>query len=60
MTSPPIGLNIRRLTLLIALAFLATSVGVGYWTLDVAGLQGDPYDPRLYATLRDRPRGTRA
>ncbi|OGN82632.1 MAG: hypothetical protein A3G84_05990 [Chloroflexi bacterium RIFCSPLOWO2_12_FULL_71_12] len=58
MTSPPIGLNIRRLTLLIALAFLATSVGVGYWTLDVAGLQGDPYDPRLYATLRDRPRGT--
>src|SRR3972149_32879 len=39
MPSPPIGLNIRRLTLLIALAFLATSVGVGYWTLHVAGLQ---------------------
>lgn len=53
----PIGANIRRLTLVIALAFLATSVGVGYWTLDVAGLSGDPFDPRLYASLYDRPRG---
>ncbi|MGH2377404.1 MAG: peptidoglycan D,D-transpeptidase FtsI family protein [Candidatus Limnocylindria bacterium] len=53
----PIGANIRRLTLLIALAFLATSVGVGYWTLDVAGISGDPFDPRLYASLYDRPRG---
>lgn len=53
----PIGANIRRLTLVIALAFLATSVGVGYWTLDVAGISGDPFDPRLYASLHDRPRG---
>ncbi len=53
----PIGANIRRLTLVIALAFLATSVGVGYWTLDVAGISGDPFDPRLYASLYDRPRG---
>ena len=28
----PIGANIRRLTGVIALAFLITSVGVGYWT----------------------------
>ena len=43
---------------MIALAFLVTSVGVGYWTL-VAGdeLSTDPYNPRLVAAIRDRPRG---
>jgi peptidoglycan glycosyltransferase len=53
-----IGANIRSLTLVIALAFLVTSVGVGYWTL-VAGdeLSTDPYNPRLVAAIRDRPRG---
>lgn len=53
-----IGANIRALTLVIALAFLVTSVGVGYWTL-VAGeeLSTDPYNPRLVAAIRDRPRG---
>jgi len=53
-----IAANIRGLTLAIALAFLVTSVGVGYWTL-VAGdeLATDPYNPRLVAAIRDRPRG---
>ena len=53
-----IAANIRALSLTIALAFLVTSVGVGYWTL-VAGdeLSGDPYNPRLVAAIRDRPRG---
>lgn len=54
----PIGANVRRLTLLIALAFLVTSAGVGYWSLVAsAELSGDPFNPRLYATLYDRPRG---
>lgn len=53
-----IAANIRGLTLVIALAFLVTSVGVGYWTL-VSGdeLSSDPYNPRLVAAIRDRPRG---
>ena len=53
-----IAANIRGLTLAIALAFLITSIGVGYWTL-VAGeeLNADPYNPRLVAAIRDRPRG---
>ena len=54
----PIGANIRALTLLIALAFLLTSLGVGYWTLVAsADLSGDAFNPRLLATLLDRPRG---
>lgn len=54
----PIGANIRGLTLLIALAFLVTSLGVGYWSLVAsADLSGDAFNPRLLATLRDRPRG---
>ena len=53
-----IGQNIRGLTLTIAIAFLMASLAVGYWTL-VAGdeLAGDPYNPRLVAAIRDRPRG---
>ncbi len=53
-----IAANIRGLTLAIAIAFLITSVGVGYWTL-VSGeeLNADPYNPRLVAAIRDRPRG---
>jgi peptidoglycan glycosyltransferase len=53
-----IAANIRGLTLAIALAFLVASVGVGYWTL-VSGdeLGADPYNPRLVAAIRDRPRG---
>jgi peptidoglycan glycosyltransferase len=53
-----IGSNIRGLTLAIAIAFLITSIGVGYWTL-VAGeeLAADPFNPRLVAAIRDRPRG---
>lgn len=54
----PIGANVRALTLLVALAFLLTSIGVGYWTLVAsADLSADPFNPRLLATLRDRPRG---
>ena len=53
-----IGSNIRRLTFVIALAFLATSIGVGYWSLVAADeLNSDPFNPRLIATVRDRPRG---
>jgi peptidoglycan glycosyltransferase len=53
-----IAANIRGLTLTIAIAFLITSLGVGYWTL-MAGdeLGSDPYNPRLVAAIRDRPRG---
>ena len=53
-----IGANIRGLTLTIAIAFLITSLGVGYWTL-VSGdeLGADPYNPRLVSAIRDRPRG---
>ncbi len=53
-----IATNIRGLTLAIAIAFLITSLGVGYWTL-VSGdeLAKDPFNPRLVAAIRDRPRG---
>ena len=56
--TPSIASNIRGLTLAIAMAFLITSLGVGYWTL-VAGdeLATDPFNPRLVAAIRDRPRG---
>jgi penicillin-binding protein A len=54
----PIGSNVRTVTLLIAIAFLLTSIGVGYWSLvEAADLSSDPFNPRLLATLRDRPRG---
>ncbi len=54
----PIGANVRSLSLVVALAFLLTSIGVGYWTLVAsADLSSDPYNPRLLATLVDRPRG---
>jgi peptidoglycan glycosyltransferase len=56
--TPTIGTSIRRLTLVIAIAFLVTSVGVGYWTLVAASdLNADPFNPRLIAAVRDRPRG---
>lgn len=54
----PIGANVRALSLVVAIAFLLTSFGVGYWTLVAsAELQSDPFNPRLLATLTDRPRG---
>ena len=54
-----VAANIRGLTFVIALAFLVTTFGLGYWTL-VAGdaLARDPFNPRLLAAVRDRPRGT--
>jgi penicillin-binding protein A len=56
--SRTIGANIRRLSLVIALAFLATSLGVGYWSFVAADdLGADPFNPRLIAAVRDRPRG---
>jgi len=56
--SRTIGANIRRLTGVIAIAFLATSIGVGYWSLIAADeLGSDPFNPRLIAAVRDRPRG---
>ncbi len=54
-----IAANVRGLTLAIAVAFLATSVGVGYWTLVASSeLATDPFNPRLVAAVRDRPRGS--
>ena len=54
----PIAANIRSLTFAIAVLFLLTSLGVGYWSLVAAGeLNADPYNPRLIAAVRDRPRG---
>ena len=42
----------------IAIAFLMTSIGVGYWSLVAADqLNADPFNPRLIAAVRDRPRG---
>ncbi len=56
--SRTIGANIRRLTFVIAIAFLVTSIGVGYWSLVAAEeLNSDPFNPRLIAAVRDRPRG---
>jgi penicillin-binding protein A len=50
--------NIRGLSLAIAIAFLITSIGVGYWTLVASDeLASDPFNPRLVAAIRDRPRG---
>src|SRR5204863_160488 len=48
----PMAGNIRRLTLIIAVAFLVTSIGVGYWSLVAAAqLNADPYNPRLLASV---------
>src|SRR5437879_12027062 len=53
-----VGANLRSLALTMALAFLVTSVGVGYWTLAAGDeLSRDPFNPRLGAAIRDRPRG---
>ncbi|TMC36855.1 MAG: hypothetical protein E6J24_01540, partial [Chloroflexi bacterium] len=50
--------NIRGLSVAIAIAFLVTSAGVGYWTLVASdALASDPFNPRLVAAIRDRPRG---
>ncbi|HEY8730455.1 MAG TPA: penicillin-binding protein 2 [Candidatus Limnocylindria bacterium] len=58
MSERTIARNIRRLTFTIAIAFLMTSIGVGYWTIVAAGdLNADPFNPRLIAAVRDRPRG---
>ena len=54
----PIGANIRALTIVLATAFLLTSIGVGYWSLvEAADLSADAFNPRLLAATRDRPRG---
>jgi peptidoglycan glycosyltransferase len=56
--TPSIASNLRSLTLTIAIAFLITSFGVGYWTLVASDeLSSDPFNPRLVSALRDRPRG---
>ncbi len=56
--TPSVAANLRSLTVAIALAFLVTSAGVGYWTLVASSdLSSDPFNPRLVAALRDRPRG---
>ncbi|MDQ2953013.1 MAG: penicillin-binding transpeptidase domain-containing protein, partial [Chloroflexota bacterium] len=53
-----VAANIRSLTITIALAFLVTSVGVGYWTMVASEeLGSDPFNPRLVSAIRDRPRG---
>jgi len=58
MNERPMAGNIRRLTLTIAIAFLVTSIGVGYWSLVAAAqLNADPFNPRLIAAIRDRARG---
>src|SRR3989442_401030 len=54
----PVATNIRALTLALAVAFLVASVGVAYWTMFAAeSLAQDPFNPRLIAASRDRPRG---
>jgi peptidoglycan glycosyltransferase len=54
-----IGENIRSVTLVLALGFLISSIGVGYWTLVASDeLGSDPFNPRLVSAIRDRPRGT--
>jgi peptidoglycan glycosyltransferase len=56
--TPSVAGNIRSLTLTIAIAFLVTSIGVGYWTMVASEqLASDPFNPRLVAAIRDRPRG---
>jgi len=50
--------NIRALTLALSVAFLLTSIGVGYWTLvESQELSADPYNPRILQAARDRLRG---
>jgi peptidoglycan glycosyltransferase len=57
MTSP-IATNIRSLTLVLALAFLVTSIGTAYWTILASDdLAKDPFNPRLIAATNGRPRG---
>jgi peptidoglycan glycosyltransferase len=54
----PIAANIRSLTLALAVAFLVASIGVTYWTVLASDqLASDPFNPRLIAASRDRPRG---
>jgi peptidoglycan glycosyltransferase len=54
----PIASNIRALTLALAMAFLVTSIGVSYWTVVASDeLSSDPFNPRLIAATRERPRG---
>ncbi len=54
----PMAQNIRALTLVISIAFLMTSLGVGYWTFVAAEeLSSDPFNPRLLAASIARPRG---
>ena len=58
MSRRSVAANIRGLTFVIAILFLLTSIGVGYWTFVAAGdLNADPFNPRLIAAVRDRPRG---
>ena len=53
-----IASNVRGLTMALALAFLVTSAGVGYWSMVASTeLSTDPFNPRLVAAIRDRPRG---
>lgn len=53
-----VAANIRSLTITIAIAFLMTSIGVGYWTMVASEeLGSDPFNPRLVSAIRDRPRG---
>lgn len=53
-----VAANIRGLTLVIAIAFLVTTFGLGYWTLVASdALASDPFNPRLLEAIRDRPRG---
>jgi peptidoglycan glycosyltransferase len=57
--TPSVTANIRSLSITIAIAFLITSVGVGYWTMVASDQLGsDPFNPRLVSAIRDRPRGT--
>jgi peptidoglycan glycosyltransferase len=54
-----VAANIRSLCITIAVAFLVTSIGVGYWTMVASDqLASDPFNPRLVSAIRDRPRGT--
>ena len=54
-----VAANIRSLSVAIALSFLLTSIGVGYWTMVASDeLATDPFNPRLVSAIRDRPRGT--
>ncbi|TME62205.1 MAG: cell division protein FtsI [Chloroflexi bacterium] len=53
-----VGTNIRALTLTLAAMFLVASVGVSYWTVFASdALANDPFNPRLIALTKDRPRG---